>query len=597
MVDEIITPGISGAIEGDSIELEESPVYLIKDNHLSEFNTETDRAQARRGLDVYSTGEVNKQIEEVVNGEVKKIVSDSMTEHLMKDDPHNIMDKVRQEPFVRTDGSTPFTQPQRYDGDATFIVLDSHLTTKKFVTDLLNSHKNDKYDPHNTMSLVMNKLEDYVKKDQIYLKREVYDRKTIDKLFASYIPINYGRFNIPWEGQSPVKDSHLTTKKYVDQTISNHVIEYDAHGYIALLNERLAKIYTKNETYSRAEVYSRAQVDGMVYRLVTDAAKTALEEHINQSDPHKILDIIQYKNFIPRDGSVSFTNPQKGVEGIEDNDLVVLSQLNEVKNNLDLSISQAQPVWKTSGPVQVTVGFMENNSQVPTEMSLQEVLDAIFYGKGISLTVPEYVNIADTCKVIACIRGSLGMIEYAELFQNGKLLFSFNKEDFEQDNCMTINSEPIFEDTEFTFKVYYLNNTVHDETKVTKCSIPIFIGTLPKWKSASTVSYNYLTVLSQEDPSNNKFYSEGYDVKEILHEYNFSGTDLKHLFIVVPEIYPDLYQMRIPSQQFDIEAFDVINMTPQQIPGVPKDIIYKMYVYRQAVSSANQETIFKFKKQ
>ena len=596
MVDEIITPGMSGAIDGDSTELEESPVYLIKDNHLSEFNTETDRAQARRGLNIYSIDEVNEKIKDTVNGEIKGMVTDSMSEHLMKDDPHNIMDKVRQQPFVKTDGSTPFTQPQKYDGDPKYIVLDSHLTTKKFVTDLLNSHRNDKKDPHGTMSLVNVELEEYAKKDQIYLKRELYDRKTIDKLFASYIPLNYGKFTIPWEGKSPVKDSHLTTKKYVDQAISNHVIEYDPHGYITLLNERLAKIYTKNDTYSKAEVYSRAQVDSMVYRLVSDAAKLVLEEHINQSDPHGILDNIYYQHYVPRDGSVAFTNPQKGVEGIEDNDLVVLSQLNEVRDNLNLSIAQAQPLWKTSGPVQTTVGFMENNSPVPTEMSLQEVLDAIFYGKGISLTVPEYTNITETCKVVACVRGSLGMVEYAELFQDGELLFSFTKEDFEQDSCITINSEPIFEDAEFTFKVYYLNGTVHDETKITKCSIPIFIGTLPKWKSASTVSYNYLLALSQEDPVNNKFYSEGQDVKEITHEYNFSDVDLKHLFIVVPEKYPDLYQMRIPSQQFDVEAFDIINMTPQTIPGVPKDIIYKMYVYRQAVSSANQETTFKFKK-
>jgi hypothetical protein len=32
-----------------------------------------------------------------------------------------------------------------------------------------------------------------------------------------------------------------------------------------------------------------------------------------------------------------------------------------------------------------------------------------------------------------------------------------------------------------------------------------------------------------------------------------------------------------------------------QIPGVEKDVIYKMYIYKQALSSINQDVTFNFK--
>jgi hypothetical protein len=49
------------------------------------------------------------------------------------------------------------------------------------------------------------------------------------------------------------------------------------------------------------------------------------------------------------------------------------------------------------------------------------------------------------------------------------------------------------------------------------------------------------------------------------------------------------------SQNFGIDAFDVIDMIPLTVQGVKNDIIYKVYVYRQALSSLNQEVTFNFK--
>ena len=48
------------------------------------------------------------------------------------------------------------------------------------------------------------------------------------------------------------------------------------------------------------------------------------------------------------------------------------------------------------------------------------------------------------------------------------------------------------------------------------------------------------------------------------------------------------------SQKFGIDAFDVINMIPLTVPGVSEDIVFKIYVYKQALSSLNQDVTFNF---
>jgi hypothetical protein len=49
-------------------------------------------------------------------------------------------------------------------------------------------------------------------------------------------------------------------------------------------------------------------------------------------------------------------------------------------------------------------------------MTFQEIMDAIFYGKGISLTVPDYVTITDTFQITACVHGCIDTIDYAEIY-------------------------------------------------------------------------------------------------------------------------------------------------------------------------------------
>lgn len=41
------------------------------------------------------------------------------------------------------------------------------------------------------------------------------------------------------------------------------------------------------------------------------------------------------------------------------------------------------------------------------------------------------------------------------------------------------------------------------------------------------------------------------------------------------------------SQSFGVDAFNIINDIPLSVPGVEKDIIFKVYIYKEALSSLN----------
>jgi hypothetical protein len=132
--------------------------------------------------------------------------------------------------------------------------------------------------------------------------------------------------------------------------------------------------------------------------------------------------------------------------------------------------------------------------------------------------------------------------------QNGVVIATLHGEDFE-DGCITIDSEALNGDTEFTFKVYYRNGAVHEETEVVKCYMPVFVGLLPKWKFGNVVTMDYLIELCKED-ENNRFLNQDDNLQSYYKElttftftYDYTGAELKHPFIVLPESYPDLNEM------------------------------------------------------
>ena len=491
--------------------------------------------------------------------------------------------------MVKDDGSTPFKAPQ----SGVDPITEFHLTTKRYVADLLNSHLRAD-DPHHIMDKVDEALAAYVKLSQVYLKQEVYKKNEVDSLFGPYVKKDGSTpFTKAQLGVDPTSESHLSTKRYVDSVMNNHLVDIDPHGFMSTLNKKLALYYKKSDTYSKAETYSRAQLDSIINSLVVEAAKGAIEEHINAYDPHGTLREIYSKHYVQRDGSIPFLAPQKGVEGVEENDFVIVKQLTELKKSLSSEIENSKPVWITSGPIQTTVGFAEDGMVFDEKVTFQEAMDTIFYGQKISVSAPSTALVGERVPVTMQIHGAIA-ISSAELFQNDVQLGVFVQSDFIT-GSHTVDSNPILEDTDFRFVVTLVNGVVYEATCTTVVALPVFVGLLPKWKTASTISFEYLQELADADPINNKFLSINPDEQEVIHKYNFSSpSEIKHLLVAMPRSYSDLVSVTTKAQEFGIDAFDVISDIPFQVPGAPEDVIYKLYVYKQALAGLNSEVVYKF---
>lgn len=588
----ILTPGYQDSTNVPVID-QDSEKYLSIDNFLSEYSTEEQKSVARENLGVPSKNSTyNKQDVDIM---VSAGIRDAIQEYLNLEDPHGILPAVEEKiiDMVKINGSTPFIAPQS-GVDPT---LDNHLTTKRFVNRLLREHINTE-DPHNILPEVKLLLEKYTKTSDTYYKSQLYTRQDLDKQASEYIRKNGTTpFTKAQIGVDPQIDSHLSTKRYVDKSIYSHIVDVDPHGFISILNNRLASYSKKKEVFDKTETYSRTQIDSIINKIVEDSVDASIKEYVELINDK--LEYIRLQNYVKQDGSVPFRNPQSSVDATQDDHLVTLRQLKQESKNtisqLTDKIEDKECLWITSGPVQSTVGHLEDNTPVPDTMTLQEVCDAIFYGKGISLEVPDYVTIAESCQVTMCIHGSSGLVEYAELYQNEQVIYTFERDAFES-GCVTVDSSPIFQDAVFLFKVTYTNGSVHEEAARVKCHFPVFVGLLPKWKYANTITMDYLIELSKEDidGTQNRFLNYGDDLKQISFKYQFEDSKLRHPFLVIPESYPDLESMATKSQSFGIDAFDIIDMIPLEVPGIQDEIIFKIYVYRQALSSLDQEVTFNF---
>ena len=586
----ILTPGYQDPIE-TPVTSPPQEDCLIKDNFLSEYETEEEKSVVRENLNVPSKDSVYSRQD--VDTQVSEKIRATIQEYLNMEDPHGILPTVAEmiADTVKSDGSTPFTAPQTGVDPQTA----QHLTTKNYVDKLVRKHVNAD-DPHNILPEVAILLEKYVRITDVYVKSQLYTKQDIDNQAKNYIRKDGSTpFTKAQIGADPQIDSHLATKRYVDKSLYNHQVDVDPHGFLTILNQRLASYAKKKDVYDKTQTYSRTQIDSIIHNLVNETIDASLQSFMDTVNDK--FEYIRLQKYVKQDGSVPFRGPQAGVDAVEEEHLTTLRQLNQavedLEQNLTEQIQAKECLWKTSGPVESTVGHIDDNTPVPATMSLQEVLDAIFYGKGISISAPDYVTINNKVPITLCVHGSTGLIDVAELYQDGKLTISFVKEDFEK-GCVTIDSLPIIEDTEFTFKVTYTNEAVHEESITVKAALPIFVGLLPKWKFGNVITWNYLQELASEEPNNNQFINSSNNLNQISINYSFQDAKLRHPFIVVPVSYPDLDNMSTTPQRFGIDAFDVIDMIPLQVPGIEKDIIFKIYIYRQALSSLNQEVTFNF---
>ena len=577
MVDTILTPD---AFDETPITQEEQNSFLI-DNYLSELETDNQKGIARENLGVYGKTDLYTQVE--VDNIVNKTIGDAIKSLLAADDPHQILPKVHDllKDYLKTDGATPFTSPQ----GGVDPLKESDLTTKRYVINLLNAHEK-KTDPHNTMELVKEELKQYALKNQVPVKTDVYNKGQIDKTVKALIRTDGTTpFVAPQSGVTPIIDQHLTTKRYVDNAIFKHNVDADPHGFLTILNQRLANYYKTTETYSKAETYSRAQIDKVINTLVIDAANQAVKEHIRQFDPHDILKEVYKEHYIKRDGSIPFTSIQKGIEGIEANDLITLSQLEKVKQELESKMEH--PIWVTSGPVQTTVGYIEDNSSVPAIMTFQEAMDAIFYGNIVDVNVQETASIGTSVPVTMTIRGN-ALIKNAKLYQDDILIGEFEREHF-LEWSHEYNSNPILKNTTFTFVVEYINDQQSTAECVCKVSYGIFVGAVPKACLPGDLRYSAMLEIAEQGLGEIFGYNE--DVTEIKHKLNWLGSS-KKITLAIPSNYNQLDFMYTASQHFGTDAFH-IEEVPVSVPGIEKAILYTYYMYEQPLIAFNSEITFK----
>lgn len=577
MVDTILTPD---AFDETPVTQEEQNSFLV-DNYLSELETDNQKGIARENLGVYGKTDLYTQVE--VDNNIAKAVGDAVNSLYAADDPHQILPRVTNllKDYLKVDGTTPFTVPQGGVDPR----KESDLTTQRYVINLLNIHQK-KTDPHNTMGLVKEELKQYALKNQVPVKNEVYTKEDINKLNKSFVKTDGSTpFMLPQSGKTPVADQHLATKGYVDNLMLKHEYHADPHKFLTILNQRLANYYKTTETYSKAETYSRAQIDKVINTLVVDAAEQAVKAHIRQFDPHDTLKEVFKEHYVKRDGSVPFTDRQKGVEGIEDDDLITLKQLNKAKREVEEQIEK--PIWVTSGPVQTTVGYMEDNSSVPATMTFQEAMDAIFYGNIVDVNVQETASIGTSVPVTMTIRGN-ALITNAKLYQDDILIGEFEREHF-LEWSHTVQSNPILKNTKFTFIVEYINGQQSTAECVCKVSYGIFVGSVPKVCLPGDLRYSAMLEIAEQGLGEMFGYDE--DVTEIKHKLNWSGS-FRKITLAIPSEYNQLDFMYTASQHFGIDAF-YIEEIPVSVPKIDEPILYTYYMYEQPLIAFNSEINFK----
>lgn len=552
--------------------------YLIRDNYLSEFDTEEEKAYVRNNLgvpsinNIYMKDDTNKMIADFIIRYINKHLEDQ--EHIQWEDITNLL----AEEYVRVDGETPFTKPQGGQNPT----APNHLTTKRWVEDQLKNYLTSS-DKSAIIKNINTILKDYPKYEDVYSKSSVYTKDEIDSQIKGFVK-NDGTtpFKQPQSGVYPKSKSHLSTKGYVDNIIQEHKEEIDPHNISEIISNKLKKYALKSSVWDKTQTYSRVQIDSIINDLVEQVVKDVFQEHTNLEDPHDVLSKVLNLGYVKDDGSTPFIAPQKGVDAINPNELVTLRQL-------ESKVFPVEAVWKTSGPIETTVGFMEDDSEVPKHMTFQQVMDAIFYGKGVDLSVPDYAEFGEDFDINICVHGSLADIELVKLLQDGKVIESFTSEDFGDSPCITVTIPGITKDTELSVEVDYVEGTHHEASKEVTVALPIYTLLIPYWKPLAHINYEYLEDLITNDSINNTKIVKAKSLKELKQYYNFKGSEKYVPCLIIPESYPSLKTASTLSQQFDSDAFDLVI---QKLDLSGNDITYKFYKYKQPLLSANLELTY-----
>lgn len=584
---------------------------LLRANYLSEFETEDDKSVARENLGVYakefvySRDEAQLMVQEKLNKALRNYVtSDELPRAIAE-----LSTEIAEAGYVRSDGTVPFTNPQ---SQAALPTADFHLANKIYVDNLLKAHVNGN-DPHNTLDKVRVLLADYAKLSDTYTTANLYSKKEMDSILLSVVKKDGSiPFTKPQIGVDPSLPSHLATARYVQLVMQNHTSETDPHEFLSTLKRYLTNYYTKSETYTKAQTYSRAQLLDIIKSQMSDIVEQAIATHVAEDGSvSELKDFILNKLYdcVKADGSVAHTAPQAGIPAVNENEFIVLAQLTEAIDKLSNTLTQDikdatnQSTWVPSGPVRTTVGFIEDNMRMPREMTVQQICDAIFYGRKIGVVAPPYAEYGNTVCIKIFTHG-LSILEEVEIYKNNVLIGTLTAEDFKgspedfrdegfyYEYCET---GEFTEDVEWKVVFHYSDGQTITDTATTKLSYPIFIGALPYWWNAQEdVTMNSLREKVAEDPENCKFFTKfGPEIKRLKTNFNFEDAEQRSIVVVIPEEYPDLNKLVTPTQEVEASAFAKW-LQPMYPNNVPVGVLYKIYVFNQPLVKLNQTLKFYF---
>lgn len=585
---------------------------LLHDNYLSEFITENEKAVVRENIGVYAKNFT------YTKDETLSLIQDSLHTALrgysttgdVHDLIENLTEEIKEFGYVLSDGSIPFTNPQ---SQAALPTSEYHLTNKIYVDNLLTAHVNSS-DPHKTLDRVKQLLAGYVRTTDTYTTQNLYNKREVDLLLNKYIKKDGSvPFTSPQMGVDPELPSHLATMRYVKKVMYNHNNELDPHNFLSTLKNKLASYCTKAETYTKAQTYSRTQLLDIIKSQMKDIVDQAIASHEATTGS-----VSELKEFVLRqlaactkaDGSVVHTVPQAGMPAIHENEFIVLSQLTKAIDDLssalnrDIKAATNQAVWIPSGPVKSTVGFVEDNTNMPRKMTVQQVCDAIFYGRKVGVEAPSYAEYGDTVCIDIYTHG-LSLLTEVGVYKNGTLIGTLAPSDFSTlptgvgDTGLYYkfcNTGEFTEDTEWKVEFHYSDGQVITDTANTKLSYPIFIGALPYWWNAQEdITMNSLREKTIEDSDNCKFYTKyGPEVTAIDTTFNFVDVKQRSIVVVIPNNYPNLDKLVTPTQEIHADAF--AKWVQPMHPIVSQvGVLYKIYVFNQPLVKLNQDMKFFFK--
>lgn len=574
---------------------------LIKQNYLGEFESEDDKAKARLNLGVQSEKEAQGRL-----GAIDKTLEDlldKVTKHILDlEDPHKTLAKINSEleEFVRQDGTRPFTAPQAGKDP----ISNADLTTKKYVDNKVSAY----FAEHNytadeeLLNRIKTLLNNYVLIEDIYTKEDTYSKEEVDKAFDKVATTDGAHpFLAPQKGTDPVSSSDLTTKRYVDKLIYDHLLKDDPHQVKQWVIDILRNYPTK------ADMAKVNEAD--IVKIATERATEILSSLREQENPLDILSKVKKMGVVLKDGTIPFEAPQSGKPAVKDDQLVTLKQLKDLQAEQKEDIADVNKeiedfierigLWYTAGPVETTVGYVEDGTELPEELTLQEIMDLIFYGKGVDIIAPEYAEPGTIVKVCLKVKGSPTRVKEVILYQDDLEIWRGTGADFEMsaDGTVCVDSKPLTKDpTHWHAEIQYLKG-VADSDAYTKLVGATFIGILDEFRMATSLSYEDYLKLLELDPVNN-FKVLSTDPGVITHEFDFSpSTYSKQIFVATPKDNPDLEMLVTRAQAFEVnkESFNIVTDIPLVVNGVTE--MYKVFVYREPIISLSHEEItFKFAK-